>query len=157
MKSTTALGLIVMLFSMLSISSIARAECVAIGDFGPEKCSGSNGCMGAYEFLYCSWGCAAGTCVAHGGSGLCCGTIYYSPEIYPNGTRCTDCGEIRIHASKPPTSRFSAELRQGYSPGLIKISDNLSYKEPRIVYVLDRCNHTYGVVEEDGAFVEGNI
>ncbi len=54
-------------------------------------------------------------------------------------------------------SPYRAELYQGYTPGLIKINDDLSYREPLMFYVLDRCNHTYGVLEEDGSLIAGGM
>jgi hypothetical protein len=40
-----------------------------------------------------------------------------------------------------------------YTLGLIMLSDTTSYRPPRIFYVLNRCNHTYRLIVEDGSVV----
>jgi hypothetical protein len=145
------------LLVMVFAAGSAKAQCWGYSQFTPERCS-SPGCMGSYTPTYCRFGCVSGTCENQGGSGQCCGHLYYTAVIYPDGQdSCHDlgCGENgqfrRVHGKTSRVdSQYSAELRQGYTPGLIMLSARLSYKPPRLVYAFSRCNHSFRLIIEDG-------
>ena len=153
---------LLIMLCLLCFSRPAHASgCWTIENLEDLPCTGPNGCSGSYPEEYCTFGCTSGTCEDHAGSGLCCTKKYYTPAIYPDGGRCDPgggCGEFRTHASvsKARGSSYVAQLMQGRSPGVIKLSDSISYREPTIAYVYDRCKHEYAVlIEEQGAFVTG--
>jgi hypothetical protein len=139
------------------------AHCTGYQDDGEILCTGSNGCTGSYEAESCALGgCTCGTCYPKGSSGECCSRIYYIPNVYPMSGSCNtiECGDASIHARSHLSrndggeGRNSAELRQAYSPGLIMLTPTLSYREPSLLYVLDRCSHTYRLVAEQGRTVK---
>lgn len=138
---------------------LANASCTDYEDFGDVRCSGAGGCVSSHPSIICGFGCISGTCNSRGSSGECCGNIYYVANISPDGGRgCTQagCGELRSrnHSSSVPSSpEHRAELLKGYSPGVVLLSERLSYKEPQIIYALDRCNHNFGFVVSDGRVV----
>jgi hypothetical protein len=154
-------SVLVMLLVVCFSHPAHASGCWDINYLSDVNCTGPNGCTGSYPLEYCTFGCVSGTCEDRGGSGLCCGRLYYTPVIYPDGGRCDPgggCGTGRAHASRPTatSSPHAQQLLQGRSPGVIKVSDNFGYREPTFAYVYDRCRHEYAVlVEEKGAFVAG--
>ena len=158
---TTKLGLMTLFVAVVMVfaARTAKADCVGIEDFGSENCSGVGGCEGSYEMEFCSFGCVSGECNGRGSSGECCGRIYYIPNIYGDGGEgCSgvECGDVSVRAharSSRLTSQHSAELLQGYTPGLIMLGADIGYKAPQLVYTFDRCNHNFGLVVEDGKLV----
>lgn len=158
MRTRLGLTLLLILLSLLFIPSIASAACWDYWDLGSVMCTGQGGCQGEHEVVTCTFGCVSGDCFNHGGSGLCCGKIYYSAAIYPDGGDCSGrCPEIRAYAptSSARPKQHDVELRRGYTPGLIVLSDHFSHKPPLVVYVLDHCSHSYGVIEQDAVLVGG--
>lgn len=99
MRTRLGLTLLLILLSLLFIPSIASAACWDYWDLGSVMCTGQGGCQGEHEVVTCTFGCVSGDCFNHGGSGLCCGKIYYSAAIYPDGGDCSGrCPEIRAYA-----------------------------------------------------------
>lgn len=143
-------GLTAALFSPGSASAQCT-DCWGILDEGPTLCTG---CHSYYELEFCTRGCVCGNCVSHGGSGLCCGHIYYSPVIYPLGEDCGgECGLARVHprthvGRNSQQGKRSEELRQGYSPGLILLAPGVTYREPLFAYDFNHCRHSFGLVAE---------
>ena len=142
-------ALLVMMFA----TRTAKAECVGYFDLGSEDCTGKNGCENSWDELLCSFGCVSGTC-SLSNSTECCGVIHRSAQIYGDGDGCSgeECGDAhrRIHVRNTHTNpQYRAELLQGYTPGLIMLSADISYKEPGLIYAFNRCSHSYEMVVED--------
>jgi len=163
MKAIWFVRLLFVGMSTLLVVTVASGECTGIEYYGDGNCTGSGGCRDSYPIEFCSFGCISGTCHASGSGGLCCGHQYYVPNIYLDGGECHggNCGLSR-HASRSSESRAHVELDarilQGYHPGIIKVSDTVSYKEARLIYVFDRCRHEFGPLVEDGGGIrEGGI
>ena len=147
-------------FGFLTICSYAKAA--ICWDYGTRYAHCGPGCE-AQETTSCGFGCISGECVSNGGSGECCGELYYSAVIYPDGEKCGECGEIRTHKSLQSSENV---IRLGGSPspwwgaprGLIKLSENVSYRPPRQAFVLNQCAHAYGVlVLKDSPLVVGDL
>jgi len=158
MTPARAVGpLLIMLALLVSSEPAAAGEgecpggCWTYDDFGQIQCFG---CDEYRELIFCmGGGCVCGTCEEEGGSGLCCGKIYYTPTIYPEPGDCGECGNspshARTHANRQSSGgRYSAELRQGYSPGLIMLTPTVSYRAPLFAYVYNRCSHTFTLIAE---------
>lgn len=118
------------------------------------------GC-GPLETTSCGWGCISGECYSDGGSGTCCGKMYYSAVIYPDGGTCGECGNIRSHRFKHSAQH---QLLGGDSPaiwwatsrGLVWLTNNISFHPARQAFVLNKCAHAYGVlIEKDYPVVVG--
>jgi hypothetical protein len=146
--------LFVVLVMVFATRTAKADDCVGIEDFGSQSCSGAKGCESEYESEYCSFGCVSGTCNGRGSSGECCGKIYYVPNISGGGgDGCSgiECGDGRVHARASHVNlEHRAELLRGYTPGLIMLSVNVSYKAPQLIYSFNRCSHTYEVVMDGG-------
>jgi len=131
----------------------AMAGCVGYQEVN-AICTGSGGCQDEYTRTLCSWGCASGTCVNQGGSGLCCGRIYYNAQIQPDGTRCNNvnCGLARTRTARLATdaSKHNTQLWNGARLGTIQVGDR-AYRVPRMLFIPDRCAARYGVVLEAGS------
>ena len=154
MIKRSRLILLVLLLSVVSLPRIAHAGCEDYWDVGSAMCTGAGGCQGEHEIIRCTFGCISGTCVNQGGSGVCCGKIYYNATIYPDGGDCRErCPGIRSF----PTSAAKPSHQHGplgYSPGLVMVTERLSYKPPTIVFVLDHCSHSFGVVQQTAALID---
>jgi len=151
------LTLFVVLLVVFSARSAKAGVCWGYDTFDSEDCTGAHGCFGSRAPTYCSFGCISGTCNNQGNSTECCGTSHYIAQITPDGDSCDaeECtggsGVFRTHASvSHVNSEHSAERRQGYSPGLIMLSANMSYKPARLIYVFNRCSHSFKLIVEDG-------
>ena len=151
---------IVTCLSFLIICNYAQAN--ICWDYGTRYAFCGPGCQ-AEQTTSCGFGCISGECNSHGGSGECCGRIYYSAVIYPDGDRCANCGTARSHKS-----RLSAEnevhvlgfpaIWWDSSRGLVKLSKNVRYHPPKQAFVLNKCLHTYGVlIERDYPVVVGDL
>lgn len=145
----------VLLVSIVSSPHAATAQdlCWAIDSF-EHPCTGSGGCNDSYLYSYCIDGCARGICENHGGSGLCCGHLYYSAVIYVEGEQnCGGqiCGDAPVRGSDlRPSSEHNAlqALARDRLPGSDwkKHPHFAWYRPSRLVLVPDSCAHTYGVV-----------
>ena len=150
-------------FAVLVVTRPAHAGCYSYEPGNDVPCFGSNGCNDFYQEVFCVFGCVSGTCDSRGGSGLCCGKIYYTPVIYPDGGRCDPgggCGTGRPHTMQQSAlhSPHAQELLQHRSPGVVKLTDSISYREPAFAFVIDHCKREYGVlIEEKGTFVKGGM
>jgi len=135
----------------------ARARCVDYWDIGSVPCSGPGGCQSEWEDVTCWFGCISGTCNDDGNSTECCGVRHDYAQVYGDGGNCdNECGDspVRVHATASNTNPLHrAELLQGYSPGLIMLDAHTSYKPTQLIYVLNRCNHTYELMVLDGRVV----
>jgi len=151
-KISKITALSVLLF-LTFVPKIASASCVGYTVFD-EQCIG-NGCNGEYTKTYCSFGCVHGTCESNGGSGLCCGHIYYNAQIQPDGSGgdCGECGNTRYHASalSEREKRHSAELWRAAALGRVDLGGGQSYRMPRLILVPDRCVHRYGLLIQEGS------
>lgn len=134
------------------IPKSAQTQCVGTNEI-TLPCTGQN-CSSSYTTTICWYGCQSGTCVSQGGSGECCGHTYYSAEIYP-GEPCNDCSNARVHPSKLSGVHSShvAELRRGELLNQIELTSTLAYRPPSLIFVPDRCRHTYGLVVRGGAIL----
>lgn len=117
-----------------------------------QPCSGPNGCRGLKDESFCFQGCTYGFCYNNGGSGECCGTIYYSAEIYPGDGECRGdiCGEVRVHDA-PQTSGASRlpALDWATHPRIRPVS--------RLLLIPDRCRHGYVALPSDAIFPIGGM
>lgn len=109
-------------------------------------CTGSGGCRDDYDNSQCFLGCTHGFCTNQGGSGLCCGHLYYSAEIYPDGDNdlCKGdiCGFIRVHFAGAK-ERDNSLVRPRFQRA--ELTAPVHYWIQRLIYVPDRCAHTYGL------------
>ena len=101
-------------------------------------------CQGDFDFPECTIGYVSGLCDFDGGSGECCGHIYYSAVIYPDGDNDhrQQGGQLRLHqapASAANKTVHSSEAWRGQMLGRMVLATNVSYREPRMVFVPDRC------------------
>lgn len=138
------------------VHELGQAQCTGTTEV-TRQCSGQN-CQSSYTTTICWWGCLSGQCYAQAGSGLCCGTVYYSASIYPTGIGCDPqhCGFTRVHPPKSSALHSPhdvAELRRGELLNQIKLTSTLAYRPPSLIFLPDRCRHSYGLVVKDGAIV----
>jgi hypothetical protein len=134
---------------LLCAARAAVASCVGYREVN-QLCLAKN-CSDEFTQTLCSWGCVSGLCVNQGGSGLCCGVIYYNAQIQPDGTHvnCGSCGEARVHVSRSSSKASNAEIWRGAVLG-VRLNQSSSYRMPHLLIVPDRCAHGYGLVVEDG-------
>src|SRR5690242_6574639 len=92
-------------FVVLVLCAASQAGCYSYLEYGPYACVGPNGCYDSYYRTICAGGCVAGDCYSQGGSGECCGKLYYNATIYPDPWyRCGgSCGELPVIASASST------------------------------------------------------
>jgi hypothetical protein len=151
----TLLPMVAMLLLLFAARS-AKANCWEYFDWGSVDCTGLHGCMSQWEEIGCTFGCISGSCNPTGNSTECCGTRHDYAAGHDDGQGgCSgvNCGNVRfrVHArASHLSSPHSAELLQGYTPGLVMLSADLSYKSTQLVYTFNRCNHSYEAVVEDG-------
>jgi hypothetical protein len=131
-------------------------------DYGTRDVVCGPGCD-IIQTTTCGFGCISGECYSQGGSGQCCGKMYYSAVIYPDGGKCSECIGVRSHKSGLSAEN---EIQVGEFPaiwwdssrGLVKLSKNISYHPPRQTFVLNKCLHIYGVlIERDYPIVVGAL
>jgi hypothetical protein len=150
--------LIVLSLSVGSSRASAQAytcdsPCGGYLDPGGRSCNGDPTCQ-EYPTYCTSSGCICGQCVSHGGSGDCCGLIYYSAVVYPGSGACPgDCGYAtthgRMHVARGHRKNpHESEVRGRYSPGLIMLNATASYRPASIVYVYSNCSHDLRLVVE---------
>ena len=140
--------------SVVFIAAPASAGCYSYGE-AQADCSGEDGCTGTYTYSTCEPGCFAGTCDPFGNSGSCCNKPYYNAQIDPDGGICHggDCDEssFRPHArGANAAARRNSVFRRDYTPGFAMLTPQLSYRDPQLVYVYDRCSRSYALVLQDG-------
>jgi len=161
MKLARALPPLFAILAALFSAPAAKAECWDYWDWGAVDCTGSGGCESQWEDITCGIGCVSGSCNSTGNSTECCGTRHdYAAGVDDGQDSChgVGCGGSpgRHHIRGPRAqSQHRAELLQGYTPGLVMISADLSYKEPQLIYVLNRCNRTYEAVADGGKVLPG--
>ena len=147
--------MVVMILGVLTLAPhLARAQASCWGYLDVQShCSGSGGCSSPYFYSLCTTGCVHGLCVGHGSSGQCCGHVYYSAVIYSDGDDCPgdECGLLRAHA--PSSAKSSKRLnpqpvRQATAENLGLASEPpiLGLPASRLLFVPDRCTHTYHIV-----------
>ena len=97
-------------------------------------------------------GCVSGECDGNGGSGECCGKMYYSAVIYPDGDFCEWCGNARHHGSRLAKNEVHVDAFPAIwwdtSRGLVKLSKDVSYRPAKQAFVLNKCSHSYAVLIE---------
>ena len=135
----------------LFLANVSHANCVGYSQEFEFTCVGGGGCQGTYYRVYCTFGCASGTCVNQGGSGECCGKIYYVATIYPDGgwdcnANCGDAPVRRSHVSHPKKSAKALSAALDVI-GPVRLTAELSYSIPRTAIVPDRCRRTFEVIE----------
>ncbi len=153
---TTRLALLTLsvILGMALGTRTAKADCVEYWDFGPQPCTVGQ-CQSQWEDITCGFGCVSGTC-SMSNSTECCGVLHHYAQIYGDrGNDCSgvECGDARprIHAkSSQVNPEHRAELLQGYTPGFIMLSADLSSRDPELVYIFSRCSHSYVLVVEHG-------
>jgi len=153
MTHVRGLSLVFVALVMILATCPAKADCVGYEVIGPLPCKG--GCE--WNQTLCTFGCTSGTCNSKGNTTECCGVPKNYAQIAEDGQG--GCGEFcgdsraRLHSSVLHASpEHRAELLQGYTPGLVMLRTNLSYRPPLLVYVLNR-NHSYEVVVDDRELV----
>lgn len=127
-------------------------HCYTYLDLGDVNCTGANGCQDTWDDEICGFGCVCGSCTNKGSSGECCGKIYYIPNIAPEDGDCEgNCGDARTHAlshKRDGAAGRSTDLLHDHTPGVIMLTRTVSYRDPRLLYVLDRCSHVYRLMTE---------
>jgi hypothetical protein len=134
--TTVALAFVLMIFAP------ARSEALCWSYFPhTSPCTGTGGCSSHYSWSSCFDGCVSGTCNNSGGSGECCGHLYYTAVIYQDDGDCHGgaCGEVRVHVSKNVPKRPALE------------SQGVYYRLPGLRYIPDRCAHTYAVMIDESS------
>jgi len=122
MGSIRAFLLIFAVFVVMFATRIAKADCTGYSDNGSISCSGANGCKSQWEMITCWFGCTSGTCNPDGNTTECCGAPHDYAQVYPDGGRGCECGDVRVHARASHVNlQHRAELLQGYTPGLIYV------------------------------------
>jgi hypothetical protein len=142
-------------FAFFPPQATAQGECWATLDWPPRDCSGPNQCTGSYVTSTCLQGCVRGQCYDDGGSGECCGHLYYTAVIYQEGPQ--DCGggicgdaRVRISHLHPVLRPNSIELAHRLdltNPGGTNYP--IVYRPARLLLVPDRCSHVYGAVLQE--------
>jgi hypothetical protein len=140
--------------------SLATATCWGYFDV-QAHCVGTGGCSEPYFYSLCTSGCIHGQCIDHGSSGQCCGHIYYSAVIYQDGGNCSgsECGLLRAHPSHSAKNRKQRNPERGTGTSLERVgfggnSPFLGYAAPRLLFVPDRCAHTYQIIVQRGLSVD---
>lgn len=141
------LSLAGVLACMFGVSQRANAGCWDYEVVGEQKCTGSGGCEGVYLQQVCTFGCVSGECFNNGGSGECCGHIYYSPVIYGDGGDCSDEG-CNLVARRSPEGAALA-------PAPISKAPPLAEHFPRLLLIPDRCAHTYAIIVQENPRIGG--
>ncbi len=139
---------------VLSLAGDARASaCYAITE-SPRECGGPGGCEDIYYLENCVAGCTGGTCVDHGGSGECCGMVYYTSVIYedPWEPPCNQgiCGDVRIRPIGQPILDEGPKI-SFYSDGSsekILLAKDVTIQVPLFRYVYVRCHHSFDLIAE---------
>ena len=138
-------------FAFSACHVVAARTCWSYMDDGEFECGGAGGCEGYYFRVYCILGCVSGTCNPDGGSGECCGQIFYYAVGYEwGGLDChgLNCGESPARRARRQEGRrkVNTATLNGKS-GLGPLADQV----PRILFVPNRCTHEYEVLFEDFA------
>lgn len=155
--------LILLSLILLTLAILVTSRAAAQGDqcwsYSEEQqfnCVGAGGCRGSYYETYCYVGCLHGWCTNRGGSGECCGRIYYTASGSSDGT-CLgfDCGLARVHTSsfRDPKGRDSAEVQHVATTERLGATADPAVgglRVPRLMFVPDRCAHTYGMIVQEG-------
>ncbi len=147
MKRLILIAMVVV--SVMFFAKVSRADCVDYSGEMEFNCS-SGGCQGSYITVTCTFGCVSGTCTNRGGSGECCGRIYYVATIFPDGGDCTnECGGAPVRRSRRSQSSNLKTARTASLEALgpVRLTTDISYVVPRAAVVPDRCRHTYEVLE----------
>lgn len=154
----------ILVFSAAAVFAFALASarvwacsCSAITDGFEVFCSGAGGCNGSYIPTYCGFGCTYGDCYTTG-YGQCCDHTYRTWNINTGGCEhrdCGECGQIRVRgSSKVAGSSQGAPERHGAmgAPPRTDASfdagntfETSGFSE-EILFVPDRCRHTYGAL-----------
>jgi hypothetical protein len=145
MRKTIWLGCLC--FVLLVLSGALEAGCYTYVEYGPYPCSNGS-CYDSYYRTICGAGCVSGLCYPDGGSGECCGRLYYNATIYPDGTDSCGgpCGYLPTVASLPTTG---TQIATHVNPRRLVLGpDNAYYKPARMTLVPDTCRHTYAIVTQ---------
>lgn len=146
---------VVLAFVCLVLAPVlSKADCVSYTSEQERFCVGAGGCEGMYAVVGCMFGCVSGVCDSHGASGICCGRLWYTAAIYPDGGDCRNvCPDIPLRIARQSQHRESKNIRPRLADvlGPVRLTAELSYSVPRIVLLPDRCRHTFEVVEPSEA------
>ena len=111
------------------------------------------GCNEPYFYSLCTTGCVHGYCISHGGSGQCsCGFVYYSAVIYSDGGDCSgdNCSLARVRVSH--LAQNSKEHNTHVQEGT-----NSPRRVPRLLFVLNPCEHSFQLIQRDIAPLAGGM
>jgi hypothetical protein len=125
---------------------LVNAGCV---DYIPKTVFCGAGCE-PVDTTGCFFGCISGTCVSRGGSGECCGHIYYSAVIYQDSGNCgNECGGTPLRIPERHVSVSSRNnVNMAWSPGFIQIGEGVRVREYRRSLVPNHCAHSYMALVE---------
>ena len=153
MLNTRWIMVLVVLGLVASVPRFSAADCWRYYDPAPVQCFDANGCASSYVSTLCQIGCISGLCYNHGGSGECCGHLYYYAAGYPDGQdSCTQngCG----HGLSPVRRAKRSKPRQSTHPETVARGDVHRggpvpfYGPRRMLFVPDQCSKSYGVLME---------
>jgi hypothetical protein len=126
----------------------AQGSCWGYLQIGPFQCQSLDGqCSSEYYTTRCNLGCLSGECYNQGGSGECCGQLYYSAIIYPDGDPhgCDNDCEVII-GLRPNGSSASKYVVASNPSKLSERTLESGYPTIRLTYVPDTCRGTYAVI-----------
>ena len=145
------IALIVAMAFLFSSALPTFAQCFQYGEIDWE-CSGTN-CQQEIQLSTCDVGCHAGMCIPNGNTRQCCG----APVHYAQLTlQCHDCTPlpIRFHLKDAhPNQESRADLMQGYTAGVVMLTDSRGYRPPELLETYSRCNRSYGLSVYEGQVI----
>jgi hypothetical protein len=144
--------------AVLLMSVNVFAGCVDYGTM-MRTCSDAHGCQSEYEKTYCTFGCISGTCTAQGGSGLCCGKLYYNASIAGDGGNCNDqCSGFPSDHGYLVRTPVTDSISDSEGDGLIVMAADVRQRMPAFSFVPDHCSHTFGIaIERDFPSLSGGM
>jgi hypothetical protein len=145
---------------LLPSTSAAQASCWGYLD-EQGQCVG---CNEPYFYSLCTSGCVHGYCNSRGGGGQCsCGYRYYSASISHDGGSCAgdECGLVRVRVSR--LAHDSKERNVAFQGGgsveqlPTNVRSGLPSRVPRLLFVLNRCNHSFELIQRDIGLLAGGM
>jgi hypothetical protein len=132
----------------------SACSCTYVAELGPIPCDTST-CDGDYYEEWCDFGgCTYGECSVTG-YGHCCASLSY--KVYnvstsgcdPNYNCGGNCPPIRKHAASHTDRHSSVEARATRTSVPANQTAVRADWDDDVLFVPDRCQHTYGIVELD--------
>lgn len=132
---------------LLSLATVRASACgcLKIEEEGPYECgSKSPPCESEYYREFPAYGCLWSDAIVTG-YGDCCGTEVQTLGLDVSNSQSHDgctCGQARVHRS----SALSANHARRGRPGGVINGVAAAYSQEEVLFVPDRCRHTYAMV-----------